>query len=92
MPNVNHYINVKDHTPVAAPAYGMSPAKKFAKVTKEIRDRIETEQDQQIKYANKTQRSTTSMNVLDKVWFTIHPISKAVSNKAAKFMLKRDGP
>ncbi|GFW72894.1 gag-Pol polyprotein [Trichonephila clavipes] len=65
--------------------------KRFATVTEDIRERIETKQDQRKKQYDKNRRPVY-YSPGDKVWVTLHPISSAKNKKTSKFMPKRDGP
>ncbi|GFW24939.1 transposon Tf2-11 polyprotein [Trichonephila clavipes] len=65
--------------------------KRFATITEDIRERIETKQDQRKKQYDKNRRPVY-YSPGDKVWVTLHPISSAKNKKASKFMPKRDGP
>ncbi|GFT86623.1 retrovirus-related Pol polyprotein from transposon 17.6 [Trichonephila clavipes] len=65
--------------------------KRFATITEDIRERIETKQDQRKKQYNKNRRPVY-YSPGDKVWVTLHPISSAKNKKTSKFMPKRDGP
>ncbi|GFX44985.1 transposon Tf2-6 polyprotein [Trichonephila clavipes] len=57
----------------------------------DIRERIETKQDQRKKQYDKNRRPVY-YSPGDKVWVTLHPISNAKNKKNSKFMPKRDGP
>ncbi|GFT65639.1 transposon Ty3-I Gag-Pol polyprotein [Trichonephila clavipes] len=59
--------------------------------TTDIRERIETKQDQRKKQYDKNRRPVY-YSPGDKVWVTLHPISNAKNKKTFKFMPKRDGP
>ncbi|GFW52277.1 gag-Pol polyprotein [Trichonephila clavipes] len=65
--------------------------KRFSTITEDIRERIETKQDQRKKQYDKNRRPVY-YSPGDKVWVTLHPISNAKNKKTSKFMLKRDGP
>ncbi|GFY09853.1 transposon Tf2-11 polyprotein [Trichonephila clavipes] len=65
--------------------------KRFATITEDIRERIETKQDQRKKQYDKNRRPVYYSSG-DKVWVTLHPISSAKNKKTSKFMPKRDGP
>ncbi|GFX55710.1 hypothetical protein TNCV_3427811 [Trichonephila clavipes] len=65
--------------------------KRFGTITEDIRERIETKQDQQKKQYDKNRRPGY-YSPGDKVWVTLHPISSAKNKKTSKFMPKRDGP
>ncbi|GFT93695.1 retrovirus-related Pol polyprotein from transposon 412 [Trichonephila clavipes] len=65
--------------------------KRFATITEDIRERIETKQDQRKKQYDKNRRPVY-YSPGDKVWVTLHPISNAKNKKTSKFMPKRDGP
>ncbi|GFX22009.1 retrovirus-related Pol polyprotein from transposon 412 [Trichonephila clavipes] len=65
--------------------------KQFATITEDIRERIETKQDQRKKQYDKNRRPVY-YSPGDKVWVTLHPISSAKNKKTSKFMPKRDGP
>ncbi|GFY31064.1 transposon Tf2-6 polyprotein [Trichonephila clavipes] len=65
--------------------------KRFATITEDIRERIETKQDHRKKQYDKNRRPVY-YSPGDKVWVTLHPISNAKNKKTSKFMLKRDGP
>ncbi|GFY20613.1 gag-Pol polyprotein [Trichonephila clavipes] len=63
--------------------------KRFATITEDIRERIETKQDQRKKQYDKN-RHPVYYSPGDKVWVTLHPISNAKNKKTSKFMPKRD--
>ncbi|GFX19980.1 gag-Pol polyprotein [Trichonephila clavipes] len=65
--------------------------KRFSTITEDIRERIETKQDQRKKQYDKNRRPVY-YSPGDKVWVTLHPISSAKNKKTSKFMPKRDGP
>ncbi|GFU26336.1 gag-Pol polyprotein [Trichonephila clavipes] len=65
--------------------------KRFATITEDIRERIETKQDQRKKQYDKNRRPVY-YSPGDKVWVTLHPISSTKNKKTSKFMPKRDGP
>ncbi|GFT17098.1 retrovirus-related Pol polyprotein from transposon 412 [Trichonephila clavipes] len=65
--------------------------KRFGTITEDIRERIETKQDQRKKQYDKNRRPVY-YSPGDKVWVTLHPISSAKNKKTSKFMPKRDGP
>ncbi|GFS50244.1 retrovirus-related Pol polyprotein from transposon 17.6 [Trichonephila clavipes] len=65
--------------------------KRFATITEDLRERIETKQDQRKKQYDKNRRPVY-YSPGDKVWVTLHPISSAKNKKTSKFMPKRDGP
>ncbi|GFV17491.1 hypothetical protein TNCV_1272781 [Trichonephila clavipes] len=65
--------------------------KRFATITEDIRERIETKQDQRKMQYDKNRRPVY-YSPGDKVWVTLHPISSAKNKKTSKFMPKRDGP
>ncbi|GFX40575.1 retrovirus-related Pol polyprotein from transposon 17.6 [Trichonephila clavipes] len=65
--------------------------KRFATITEDIRERIETKLDQRKKQYDKN-RHPVYYSPGDKVWVTLHPISNAKNKKTSKFMPKRDGP
>ncbi|GFW22405.1 transposon Tf2-11 polyprotein [Trichonephila clavipes] len=65
--------------------------KRFATITEDIREKIETKQDQRKKQYDKNSRPVY-YSPGDKVWVTLHPISNAKNKKTSKFMPKRDGP
>ncbi|GFX55380.1 gag-Pol polyprotein [Trichonephila clavipes] len=64
--------------------------KRFATSTEDIRERIETKQDQRKKQYDKI-RHPVYYSTGDKVWVTLHPISNAKNKKTSMFMPKRDG-
>ncbi|GFY35734.1 gag-Pol polyprotein [Trichonephila clavipes] len=64
--------------------------KRFATITEDIRERIETKQDQRKKQYDKNRRPVYYFPG-HKVWVTLHPISNA-NKKTSKFMPKQDGP
>ena len=66
--------------------------RRFAKTSKEIKDIVETKQDQRKKYADRKRRSGYQFSPGDRVWVNLHPVSKASQSKTAKFMPRRDGP
>ncbi|GFV20647.1 retrovirus-related Pol polyprotein from transposon opus [Trichonephila clavipes] len=59
--------------------------KRFATITEDIRERIETKQDQRKKQYDKNHRPVY-YSPGDKVWVTLHPISSAKNKKTSKFM------
>ncbi|GFU90211.1 gag-Pol polyprotein [Trichonephila clavipes] len=65
--------------------------KRFATITEDIQEIIETKQDQRIKQYDKNRRPVY-YSPGDKVWVTLHPISNAKNKETTKFMPKRDGP
>ncbi|GFW87237.1 integrase catalytic domain-containing protein [Trichonephila clavipes] len=65
--------------------------KRLARISSEIRERIEEKQDQQKTY-DKRHCSGPLYRPGDKVWVTLHPLSNAAQKKTAKFIPKRDGP
>lgn len=65
--------------------------KRFATITKDLRERIERKQDQRKQQYDKHRRRMY-YSPGDKVWVTLHPISSAKNKKTSKFMPKRDGP
>ncbi|GFV97435.1 retrovirus-related Pol polyprotein from transposon 412 [Trichonephila clavipes] len=65
--------------------------KRFATITEDIRERIETKQDQRKKKYDKNRRPVY-YSPEDKVWVTLHPICNAKNKKTSKFMPKRDAP
>lgn len=66
--------------------------RKFAKVSKVIKDRVEQKQDQRKKYADQKRRSAPQYAPGDKVWVTSHPVSNKGKKRTAKFAARRDGP
>ncbi|GFW01688.1 transposon Tf2-6 polyprotein [Trichonephila clavipes] len=64
--------------------------KRFATITEDKRERIETKQDQRKKQYDKNRRPVY-YSPGDKVWVLLHPFSNAKNKKASKFMPKRDG-
>ncbi|GFW38009.1 gag-Pol polyprotein [Trichonephila clavipes] len=66
--------------------------KRFATITEDIRERIETKQDQRKKKQYDKNRRPVYYSPGDKVWVTLHSISSAKNKKTSKFMPKRDGP
>ncbi|XP_035219327.1 uncharacterized protein LOC118192458 [Stegodyphus dumicola] len=65
--------------------------KEFARLTLQIRERVEQKHDKRKEYFDKRRRQTYCQPS-DKVWITIHPISKPIHKKSKKFMPKREGP
>ncbi|GFW78478.1 gag-Pol polyprotein [Trichonephila clavipes] len=65
--------------------------KRFSTITEDIRERIETKQDQRKKQYDKNRRPVY-YSPGDKVWVTYIPLSSAKNKKTSKFMPKRDGP
>ncbi|GFV62307.1 integrase catalytic domain-containing protein [Trichonephila clavipes] len=66
--------------------------KRFARISSEIRERIEEKQDQRKTFYDKRHRPDPLYHPRDKVWLTLHPLSNAAQKKTVKFMPKRDGP
>ena len=46
----------------------------------------------QKRYADKRRKEAPKFSPGDKVWVTLHPVSKGQQKKTSKFMPKRDGP
>ncbi|XP_035233310.1 uncharacterized protein LOC118205130, partial [Stegodyphus dumicola] len=65
--------------------------KRFATITKDIRESIEIKQDQRKKQYDKGRRQVF-YSPGDKVWVNFHPVSNAKNKKTSKFIPKRDGP
>ncbi|GFW53134.1 hypothetical protein TNCV_3293811 [Trichonephila clavipes] len=65
--------------------------KRFATITEDIRERIETKQDERKKQYDNNHRPVY-YSPGNKVWVTLHPISNAKNKKFSKFMPKRDSP
>ncbi|GFW07437.1 integrase catalytic domain-containing protein [Trichonephila clavipes] len=66
--------------------------KRLARISSEVRERIEEKQDQRKTFYDKRHRPRPLYHPGDKVWVTLHPLSNAAHKKTAKFMPKRDGP
>ncbi|GFS99640.1 transposon Tf2-6 polyprotein [Trichonephila clavipes] len=66
--------------------------KRLARISSEVRERIEEKQDQRKTFYDKRHRPGPLYHPGDKVWVTLHPLSNAAHKKTAKFMSKRDGP
>ncbi|GFY17299.1 integrase catalytic domain-containing protein [Trichonephila clavipes] len=66
--------------------------KRLARISSEVRERIEEKQDQRKTFYDKRHRPGPLYRPGDKVWVTLHPLSNAAHKKTAKFMPKRDGP
>ncbi|GFT02238.1 integrase catalytic domain-containing protein [Trichonephila clavipes] len=66
--------------------------KRLARISSEVRERIEEKQDQQKTFYDKRHRPGPLYHPCDKVWVTLHPLSNAAHKMTAKFMPKRDGP
>ncbi|GFU15265.1 retrovirus-related Pol polyprotein from transposon 412 [Trichonephila clavipes] len=66
--------------------------KRLARISSEVRERIEEKQDQRKTFYDKRHRPGPLYHPGDKVWVTLHPLSNAAHKKTAKFMPKRDGP
>ncbi|GFT05896.1 integrase catalytic domain-containing protein [Trichonephila clavipes] len=66
--------------------------KKLARISSEVRERIEEKQDQRKTFYDKRHRPGPLYHPGDKVWVTLHPLSNAAHKNTAKFMPKRDGP
>ena len=66
--------------------------KRFADMTKEIKEKVEAKQDHRKKYADRKRQKGHCFAPGDKVWVELHPVSKASAQKTSKFMPKRDGP
>ncbi|GFX42530.1 retrovirus-related Pol polyprotein from transposon 17.6 [Trichonephila clavipes] len=63
--------------------------KGLARISSEVREKIEEKQDQQKTY-DKRHRPGLLYQPSDKVWITLHPLSNATHKKTTKFMPKRD--
>ncbi|GFX47812.1 transposon Tf2-6 polyprotein [Trichonephila clavipes] len=66
--------------------------KRLARISSEVRERIEEKQDQRKTFYDKRHRPGPLYHPGDKVWVTLHPLSNAADKKTAKLMPKRDGP
>lgn len=66
--------------------------KRFARTVQQVRERVELHQDKQKRYADKKRQETPKFTPGDKVWVSLHPVSKGPLKKTSKFMPKRDGP
>lgn len=56
-----------------------------------IREKVELHQDKQKRFADKKQENSKT-TPRDKVWVSLHPVSKGPLKKTSKFMPKQDGP
>ncbi|GBN22626.1 Retrovirus-related Pol polyprotein from transposon 297 [Araneus ventricosus] len=65
--------------------------KHFARLTPQIRERVEQKQDQRKKYFDKNRRPIYYQPG-DKVWVTLHPKSSRSDKRSKKFYPKREGP
>ncbi|GFV86824.1 gag-Pol polyprotein [Trichonephila clavipes] len=63
----------------------VSYLKRFARISSEIRERIEEKQDQGKTFHYKRHHPC------DKVWLTFHPLSNAAQKKTAKCLPRGDG-
>ena len=66
--------------------------RKFAKLSTEIKDLVESKQDKRKEFADKRRRNAPRYTPGDKVWVTTHPISSKSKDRSAKFAPRRDGP
>ncbi|GFV20627.1 integrase catalytic domain-containing protein [Trichonephila clavipes] len=66
--------------------------KRLARISSEVREKIEKKQDQRNTFYDKRHRPGPLYPPGDKVWVTLHHLSNAAHKKTAKFMSKRDGP
>ncbi|GFU25625.1 integrase catalytic domain-containing protein [Trichonephila clavipes] len=66
--------------------------KRLARISSEIRERVEEKPDQRNTFCDKRHRPSPLYHPRINVWVTVHPLSNASQNKTAKFMRKRDGP
>nr|XP_015913202.1 uncharacterized protein LOC107443754 [Parasteatoda tepidariorum] len=66
--------------------------KRFARTVHQVQERVEKHQDKQKKYDDMRRRENPIFNLGDKVWVSLHPVSKGHLKKTGKFMPKRDGP
>lgn len=66
--------------------------KRFARTVHQVRERAELHQDKQKRYADKKRQEGPKFKPGDKVWVSLHPVSKGPQFKTSKFMPKRDGP
>ncbi|GFT81023.1 integrase catalytic domain-containing protein [Trichonephila clavipes] len=66
--------------------------KRLARISSEVRERIEEKQDQGKTFYDKRHSPGPLYHPGDKVWVILHPLNNAAHKKTAKFMPKRDGP
>ncbi|GFT60794.1 integrase catalytic domain-containing protein [Trichonephila clavipes] len=66
--------------------------KRLARISSEVRERIEEKQDQRKTFYDKRHRPGPLYHPGDKVGVTLHPLSNAAHKKTAKLMTKRDEP
>ncbi|GFS86186.1 hypothetical protein TNCV_660721 [Trichonephila clavipes] len=66
--------------------------KRLARISSEVRERIEEKQDQRKIFHDKRHRPVPLYHPGDNVRVTLHPLSTAAHKKTAKFMPKRVGP
>ncbi|GFV04870.1 retrovirus-related Pol polyprotein from transposon opus [Trichonephila clavipes] len=67
--------------------------RRLARISSEVRERIEEEQDQRKTLYDKRRRpGPLYLLSSDKVWVTLNHLSNAAHKKTSKFMPKRDGP
>ncbi|XP_071044455.1 uncharacterized protein [Parasteatoda tepidariorum] len=66
--------------------------KRLANISNDIRDRVESKQDQRKTHADQKRQKSPQYAPGDKVWITLHPKSNAAKSKSVKFMPKREGP
>ncbi|GFX08709.1 hypothetical protein TNCV_62361 [Trichonephila clavipes] len=78
-------INNENFVPVIAPYL-----KRLARISSEVRERIEEKQNQRKTFYDKRPRPL--YHPRDKVWVTLHPLSNTDQKRTAKFMPKRNGP
>ncbi|GFT39939.1 retrovirus-related Pol polyprotein from transposon 297 [Trichonephila clavipes] len=80
------YIDNKNFVPEITPYL-----KRLARISSEVRERIEEKQDQRKTFYDKRHSPGPLYPSGDKVWVTLHPLSNAAHKKTAKFMPKKDG-
>lgn len=66
--------------------------KKFASLTKQLKERVEVKQDYRKQYADAKRKPGYPFKPGDSVWVTKHPLSSSTKQRASKFMPRRDGP
>jgi hypothetical protein len=66
--------------------------KRFSKIAKQVKERLEQKQDKHKKYADKKRSPAPHYAPGDHVYIDLHPISSSAKGKTAKFVPKRDGP
>jgi len=66
--------------------------RKFANISKEVKDIVEQKQDQRKKYADQERRISPQYAPGDRVWVNLHTHSNKAKKITSKFAPRRDGP